>query len=101
MMDMSKRGEEAALDHMNTKILCAKPSIYTAIKKMKLNTFSVGTKVSKKDGKGKIVAMKNSQKLFAKMLLIAKSRDVDIKEIFFYSSRPFPLALATSDGNLV
>ena len=35
------------------------------------------------------------------MLLIARSRDVDMKEVLRYSLRPFPLPLATSDGNLV
>ena len=35
------------------------------------------------------------------MLLIARSRDVDMKEVLQYSLRPFALPLATSDGNLV
>ena len=57
--------------------------------------------MNSKNGKGDVVAVKNSKKLFAKMLFIARSRDVDIKEVLRDSLRPFPLPLATSDGNLV
>ena len=99
---MFERGEKAALDFMNTKVLCSKPDIYAAIKKTNLKTFSqMSTKVNSKNRKGDVVAVKNSKKLFAKMLLIARSRDVDMKEVLQYSLRPFPLPLATSDGNLV
>ena len=61
----------------------------------------MSTKVNSKNGKGDVVAVKNSKKLFAKMLLIARSRDVDMKKVLQYSLRPFPLPFATSDGNLV
>lgn len=91
MTNMFERGEKAALDFMNTKVLCSKPDIYAAIKKTNLS----------KNRKGHVVAVNNSKKLFAKMLLIARSRDVDMKEVLQYSLRPFPLPLATSDGNLV
>lgn len=57
--------------------------------------------MNSKNGKGDVVAVKNSRKLFAKILLIARSRDVDIKEVLQYSLRQFPPPLATSDGNLV
>ena len=35
------------------------------------------------------------------MLLIARSRDVDLKKVLQYSLRPFPSPLATSEGNIV
>ena len=99
---MFERGEKAALNFMNVKVLCTKPDIYAAIRKTNLKTFSqLSTKVNSKNGKGDVVAVKNSKKLFAKMLLIARSRDVDMKEVLQYSLRPFPLPLATSDDNLV
>ena len=102
MTTMFERGEKAALDFMNTNVLCTKPDIYAAIRKTNLKTFSqISTKVNSKNGKGDVEAVKNSKRLFAKMLLIARSRDVDMKEVLQYSLRPFPLPLATSDGNLV
>ena len=35
------------------------------------------------------------------MLLIVKNRNLDLKEVLQYSLRPFPLSLATLEGNLV
>lgn len=35
------------------------------------------------------------------MLLIAKSRNLELREVLQYSLRPFPLSLATLEGNLV
>lgn len=35
------------------------------------------------------------------MLLIAKTRNLDTKDVLQYSLRPFPLSLATLEGNLV
>jgi hypothetical protein len=35
------------------------------------------------------------------MLLIARNRNLDLKEVLQYSLRPFPLSLATLEGNLV
>ena len=102
MANMFERGEKAALDFMNTNVLSAKPDIYAAIKKTNLMTFSqASTKVNSKNGKGDIVAVNNSKRLFAKMLLIARSRDVDLKKVLQYSLRPFPSPLATSEGNIV
>ena len=102
MTNMFERGEKAALDFMNTNVLCTKCDIYAAIRKTNLKTFSqMSTKVNSKNGKGDVVALMNSKRLFAKMLLIARSRDVDMNEVLQYLLRPFPLPLATSDGNLV
>jgi hypothetical protein len=56
---------------------------------------------SNKGSKGQLVAMKNSKILFAKMLLIAKSRNLQLDDVFKYSLRPFPCSLATSEGDLV
>jgi hypothetical protein len=67
-----------------------------------LQTYSVvGKKVTSKSKQGELVAMKNSKTLFAKMLLIAKSRELQMEEVLKYSLRPFPSSLATSEGDLV
>ena len=47
------------------------------------------------------MALKNSKIIFAKMLLIAKSRNLHMKEVLKNSLRPFPRALATNEGDLV
>ena len=102
MKNMYQRGEAAAVSYIETNILSENPDIYTPIKKMNLRTFSsMNKKVTSKTKKGEIVALKNSKNLFAKMVLIARSRDLDMKDVLQYSLRPFPLPLATVEGNLV
>ena len=54
-----------------------------------------------KNNKGELVAMKNLKILFTKMLLIAKSRDLQMDNVLKYSLRPFPCSLATHEGDLV
>ena len=102
MSNMFQQGETAAMDFIQTNILSSSPDIYSPIKKIKLKTFtSLSTKVHRKNKKGEIVALKNSKNLFAKMLLIAKTRELDMKNVLKYSLRPFPSPLATLEGSLV
>jgi hypothetical protein len=44
--------------------------------------------------------IKNNRNLFARMLLLAQSRNVDMKELLTYSLGPFPLSLSTEMGTL-
>ena len=102
MKNMYKKGEAAAVSYIETNILSEKPDIYTPIKKMNLRTFSsMNKKITSKTKKGEIVALKNSKNLFAKMVLIARSRDLDMKNVLQYSLRLSPLPLATVEGNLI
>ena len=96
------QGEEAAMSYMESNILSSDPDIYAPMKKFKLQTFSsLSKKISSKKKNGDVIELKNSKELFAKLLLIAKNRDLDLKEVLRYSLRPFPLSLATLEGNLV
>ena len=101
MKTMLQKGETAAVEFMKTYIIGAEQNIHSTLKKTKLQTFSVvGKKVTSKSKKGELVAMKNSKTLFAKMLLIAKSRKLPMEEVLKYSLRPFPGSLATNEGDL-
>lgn len=102
MKTMLRKGETSAVEFMNAQIIGAERNIHSTLKKTKFQTFSVvGKKVTSKSKKGELVAMKNSQMLFAKMLLIAKSRKLQMEEVLKYSLRPFPGSLPTSEGDLV
>jgi hypothetical protein len=102
MKTMQKKGESAAVKFMETNIVGQEPNIYCTIPKTKLQTFSeLGKKVTSKSRKGKLVTLKNSKNLFAKMLLVAKSRNLQMEEVLKYSLRPFPCSLATNEGDLM
>ena len=57
--------------------------------------------MTNKTKKGDLVDLKNSKALFTKMLLVARSRNLQLEDIFRYSLRPFPSSLATHEGDLV
>ena len=102
MKDMVEKGERSALNYIRNNILCENPDIYACIKRTNLKTFSsLSKKVRSKNSKGEIVALRNSKDLFARMLLLAQSRELNLKEILKYSLRPFPRPLPTTDGDLV
>ena len=102
MKDMYQRGENAAVTFMTQQIMSERPDIYTPIKKTNLQTFtSVAKTIKSKNKKGEMVALKNSKMLFARMLLIAKSRNLDMQEVLCYSLRPYPRSLATNEGDLM
>ena len=102
MKTMLERGESAAVEFMQSNIIGEEPNIYTTIKKTRLQTFSsIGKKVTSKSKKGQIVALKNSKMLFAKMLLIARSRNLKMEEVLKFSLRPYPHPLATNERDLV
>ena len=57
-------------------------------------------KVNSKN-KSEIVALKSTKMLFAKMLLLARTRNLDIEDVLKYSLRPYPHPLATNESDLV
>jgi hypothetical protein len=102
MKTMLEKGRIAADNFMKSNILGEDPNIYATIKKTKLETFSsLGKKVTSKNKKGELVALKNSKILFTKMLLIAKSRNLEMEHVLKYSLRPLPCSLSTSEGDLI
>ena len=101
MKKMQERGEDAVHSFINTRILTEEPDIHSPIKRVSLKTFSsMSSKVKAKNGKGEVIALKNSKDLFAKMILLATSRHLDMREVLKYSLRPFPLPIATAFGGL-
>ena len=62
---------------------------------------SAGKLTNTKTWKGELVAVRNTKNFFAKLVLVAKTLEVDMKEVLCYPLRPYPLPFATVDGNMV
>ena len=69
--------------------------------KKKIQTFSTNKKKVIKSYKGKEISAKSNRNFFARLLVIAKNRKVDLKQVLSYSLGSFPLSLATPTGGLV
>lgn len=99
---MWKTGEAKFTTYVLENILSENPDIYKRMTKTKLKTFeNQNKKVVTKSSKNEVVTIKSTKDLFAKMLLLAQSRDIDMKEVMNYALRPFPSPLATYDGTMV
>ena len=76
------------------------PDIFNSIKKNKLKTFS-SDNVKIKNCKGQLIALKTDRNLFARLLVMSKSQELDLKELLSYSLSDYSLSLATVTGGLV
>ena len=102
MRNLWKLGQEKTQDFINNRIMCEESNIYSTIKRSKLHTFTnMHKNLQTKTSKGEIVAIKNTKNVFAKLIPLAHSRDVDMREALQYPLRPHPLPFATVDGKLV
>ena len=101
LLTVKQQGEECVTDFITNRLLVTEPDIFSKISKLKLKTFSSMTKkVRVSSGKGTEVTLKNNRNLFARMLLLAQSREIDMKEVLTFSLGPFPLSLSTEMGTL-
>ena len=100
LLSAKSLGEERFRVFVQENLLSDKPDVFDTIQKTKLQTFSTALKPTKTTtSKGKEVSLKSSRNLCARLLLLAKSRDVDMKTVLSYPLGPYPLSLATVDGN--
>ena len=77
------------------------PDVFVKLTRNKIQTFSSSKRSTMKKSKGKEINLKMNRDLFARLLLIAKNRKVNLKLILSYSLGTYPLSLATSSGGLV
>ena len=97
-----ENGENALTSFVNSRIKSNDISFYAPIKKQSLKTFKdmVIKKICKTKEKAVTIAAERS--IFARLLIIGKSREgVSLKDILSYSLSPIPWSLATPDGGLV
>ena len=100
LLSAKSLGEERFRVFVQENLLGDKPDVFDTIQKTKLRTFSSAVKPTKTTTlKGKEVSLKSSRNLCTRLLLIAKSRDVDMKTVLSNPLGPYPLSLATVNGN--
>ncbi|CAB4002634.1 Hypothetical predicted protein [Paramuricea clavata] len=96
------KGDERLEQYFETRLLCEEPDIFSKIEKMKLKSFSTMAKsTTTRTSSGSVVTVKNDCRFWARLLVIARNRDINLEHVFTYSLRPYPRALATDSGCLV
>ena len=100
-LNMWEIGEAEVNSYMDN-LLSKEADVYHKMQKTKLKTFGTQSEtMNVKNTKNEIVAIKSTKDLFAKLVLLAKSRDIDMKEVLKYTLRPFPSPLSLYDGSMV
>ena len=94
-------GEQQFVEFSKSNLLSDDPDIFTKLKRNKIQTFSSTKQLSVQNKDGKKTSIEMNRNLFARLLVIAKSRKVDLKELLSYSLGTYPLSLSTTTGGLV
>lgn len=100
LLDANSLGENQFTAFCEDNLLGDNRDIYAKIKRNKLRTFSCKSK-KVTDSKGQTIAVKSTRNLFARLLVISKTRKIDLKSLLSFSLSEFPLSIATSSGDLV
>ena len=101
LLESESRGEQQFVEFVRENLLSQKPDVFVKLPRNNVTTFSSSKRLTVKDSKGKEISLKMNRDLFARLLLIAKSRKVDMDVVLSYSLGPYPLSLATTSGSLV
>ena len=83
---------------IDKKIKKNEQNLNNPIKKNMLLTFDSTEKKVASKPKGITVALRSDRDTFARLLLIQKDRDIDLKENLKFQLTPLPLSLANADG---
>ncbi|XP_028408501.1 uncharacterized protein LOC114531057 [Dendronephthya gigantea] len=100
LLGAEQSGEDQFQDFVKNNLAIETPDIFQTIKKNKLPSIQK-TKTGIKNSGGKETGLKMSRNLFAKLLLVAKSRDVDMQNILSYCLGAYPLSLASVSGSFL
>ena len=94
------QGEESMKSFLKRRLLNSEVPFHEPLKKLNLASFS-SSKLSKVKISGKDVTIKADRDLFARLLIVAQKRCMDLSEVFDYSLGPPSLvSLACVDGSL-
>ncbi len=87
---------------INDQLLTESPELFAPTKATKLKTFSSINSVSKVlTNKGQVVELKNDMKFVSRLLAIANTRDINMKNVMTYSLRKYPSPFATINGEMI
>ena len=101
LVDCFSTGAEEAKKFRRQRMDTDEVSFWRNISKLNLKTFASLAKTNQiKCADEKIITISADRNLFGRLLIAAKCRDVDVKEVLRYELSTVPFALAHADGAL-
>ena len=99
LLTAQEKGNNAYLEFQEKRLDKQETSFFDPLPKMNLKTFDNKEKATRKAPKKEVI-LKSDHKLFGHMLLVASSREVNMKDVLQHPLGPLPWALANDDGSL-
>ena len=101
LVNTSQIGTTSMHEFINTRLDTNKVCFWDSLKKLKIDTFKVTTrKISLKGTRGKVVTLNADRELFGRLLVVAKTRSINLKEILSYELSCVPVSLVHPDGTM-
>ena len=91
-------GQNGAKSFVEDRMTSETDKIFNPIKTNKLKTFSTIGKTAIARLISETVSLNASSDMFNRLLIIGKSRDIDLEELLSYALRTVPMSLGTTDG---
>lgn len=101
LLDATELGKHSMEDSISTRINSNEVNFWDPLPKLKINTFSsAAKKMEVKATNDKIITLTTDQELFGRLLVVAKQRDIDLREVLSYELSAVPVAIAHGDRSL-
>lgn len=100
MMRAEELGDGLFQKFAEEKLFSAEGDIFSTIKRNSLKTFGSLIQKPKSSKKLHQVSVESSRNFFARLILLANSREIDMREVLSYSLGNFPLSIALADGGM-
>ena len=101
LLNSESLGKQHLHTFVNTRLNSNEVSFWDPLQHLKIKTFaSLSKKTEMKSVNEKIFTVNADRDLFARLLIAAKSRDIDLKEVLSYEISTVPYSLAHTDGTL-
>lgn len=100
MMRAEELGDSLFQKFAEEKLFSAEGDIFSTIKRNNLKTFGSLVQKPKSSKKLHQVSVESSRNFFARLILLANSREIDMREVLSYSLGNFPLSIASADGGM-
>lgn len=100
LIEAHQKGKQAYSQFHEERLQSNPPQkkFHDPIPKLKLKTFSSMSQKKRTVTQGKTIILKTDRSLFGRIVVIAQSRNLEMKEVFCHPLGPLPWSLSTPDG---
>ena len=101
LLAAKEKGTEALTAFVEDRLLSDSAGFFDPLPKLRLGTFRDAQKKTTVSKEGRAVILQTDRNLFARLLVIGQSRQMDLRQLLVHELGPLPWSLALFDGALV